>query len=78
ISGLQDVTVVQATGVTSATFAYTPELCSAAFADAVDARLINIAAPSIVSAPDVRNILFREPLIESQFEALIEVCSPTA
>ncbi|EJC70580.1 dihydroxyacetone kinase [Rhizobium leguminosarum bv. viciae WSM1455] len=70
ISGLQDVTVVQATGGTSATFAYTPELCAAAFADAVDARLINIAAPAIVSAPEVRNILLREPLIETQFEAL--------
>src|SRR6185369_10278804 len=31
ISGLQDMTIVQATGGTSATFAYTPELCAAAF-----------------------------------------------
>jgi len=70
IPGLQDMTVVQATGGTSATFAYTPELCAAAFADAVDAKLINIAAPAIVSSPAVRDVLLREPLIDGQFEAL--------
>ncbi|MBB3458448.1 dihydroxyacetone kinase-like protein [Rhizobium sp. BK313] len=70
IAGLQDMTVVQATGGTSATFGYTPELCAAAFAGAVDAKLINIAAPAIVSASEVRDILLREPLIESQFAAL--------
>ncbi len=70
IPGLQDMTVVQATGGTSATFAYTPELCAAAFADAVDGRLINIAAPAIVSSAEVRDLLMREPLIDRQFEAL--------
>lgn len=70
IAGLQDMTVVQATGGTSATFGYTPELCAAAFADAVDGKLINIAAPAIVSAPEVRDVLLHEPLIESQFAAL--------
>ncbi|AYG63279.1 bifunctional sugar-binding transcriptional regulator/dihydroxyacetone kinase subunit DhaK [Rhizobium jaguaris] len=70
ITGLQDMTVVQATGGTSATFSYTPELCAAAFAGAVNAKLINIAAPAIVSAPEVRDVLLREPLIESQFSAL--------
>jgi dihydroxyacetone kinase-like protein len=70
VAGLQDVTVVQATGGTSATFAYTPELCAAAFANATGAKLINIAAPAIVSVPQVRDILLREPLIESQFAAL--------
>ncbi|WP_082930603.1 bifunctional sugar-binding transcriptional regulator/dihydroxyacetone kinase subunit DhaK [Rhizobium bangladeshense] len=70
IHGLQDMTVVQATGGTSATFDYTPELCAAAFADAVDARLINIASPAIVSSATVRDMLLREPLIDRQFEAL--------
>lgn len=70
ISGLQDMTIVQATGGTSATFAYTPELCAAAFADAVDGRLINISAPAIVSSAELRNMLMREPLIDQQFEAL--------
>lgn len=70
IHGLQDMTVVQATGGTSATFGYTPELCAAAFAGAVDARLINIASPAIVSSAAVRDMLLREPLIDRQFEAL--------
>ncbi|WP_416068405.1 bifunctional sugar-binding transcriptional regulator/dihydroxyacetone kinase subunit DhaK [Rhizobium sp. ZK1] len=70
IPGLQDMTVVQATGGTSATFAYTPELCAAAFADAVDAKLVNIAAPAIVSSSAVRDVFLREPLIDGQFEAL--------
>lgn len=70
IRKLQDMTVVQATGGTSATFPYTPELCAAVFADAMDAKLINVTAPAIVSSAEVRNILLREPLIESQFAAL--------
>ncbi|WP_195909675.1 bifunctional sugar-binding transcriptional regulator/dihydroxyacetone kinase subunit DhaK [Rhizobium tubonense] len=70
VPGLQDVTVVQATGGTRASFGYTPELCAAAIAGAVNGKLINISAPAIVSAPDIRDMLLRETLIESQFEAL--------
>jgi phosphoenolpyruvate---glycerone phosphotransferase subunit DhaK len=70
IHGLQDMTVVQATGGTSATFGYTPELCAAAFADAADARLISIASPAIVTSAAVRDMFLREPLIDRQFEAL--------
>jgi dihydroxyacetone kinase-like protein len=70
IPGLQDVTVVQATGGTTATFPYTPELCAAALARSVDARLINITAPAIVSSRDVRDLMLREPLIDGQFAAL--------
>lgn len=70
ISGLQDVTVVQATGGTRANFAYTPELCAAAAARAVRGRLINITAPAIVSSAGVRAALLGEPLIEEQFAAL--------
>jgi dihydroxyacetone kinase-like protein len=70
VPGLQDVTVVQATGGTSANFAYTPELCASAVAAAVNAKLINITAPAVVSTAEVRDILLRETLIESQFNAL--------
>ena len=70
VPGLQDVTVVQATGGTRASFAYTPELCAAAIANAVDGKLINITAPAVVSTAEVRDMLLREPLIESQFAAL--------
>ncbi len=69
-TGLQDVTVVQATGGTRASFAYTPELCAASIADAVGARLINISAPAIVTSPEMRDLLLREPLIENQFQTL--------
>ena len=68
--GLQDVTVVQATGGTRATFAYTPELCASSIAEAVGGRLINISAPAIVTNPEVRDLLLREPLIEGQFDIL--------
>jgi dihydroxyacetone kinase-like protein len=70
VPGLQDVTVVQATGGTRASFAYTPELCAAAIAGAVNGRLVNISAPAIVSAGDIRDMLLRETLIEGQFQAL--------
>lgn len=70
VAGLQDVTVVQATGGTRASFPYTPELCAAALANAVNGKLINISAPAIVSAPAVRDAFLHEPLIESQFGAL--------
>lgn len=70
VPNLQDVTIVQATGGTRARFAYTPELCAAAFANAVGGRLINITAPAIVSTTEVRDILLREPLIEDQFSIL--------
>jgi len=70
VPGLQDVTVVQATGGTRASFAYTPELCAAALANAVNGKLINISAPAIVSANAVREAFMQEPLIESQFGAL--------
>jgi dihydroxyacetone kinase-like protein len=70
IPGLQDVTIVQATGGTTATFPYTPELCATAIGRSVNARLINITAPAIVSSRDIRDLMLREPLIEGQFAAL--------
>ncbi len=70
ISNLQDVTIVQATGGTRASFAYTPELCAAAMARATNAHLINITAPSTVSSAEVRSALLGEPIIAEQFQAL--------
>lgn len=71
VRDLQDVTVVQATGGTRATFAYTPELCAAAVAEAVNGRLIGISAPAIVSTSAVRDALLQEPLISDQFQHLV-------
>lgn len=70
IPGLQDVTVIQGTGGTRAVFAYTPELCAAALADAIGGRLINLSAPAIVSSNTVRDALLEEPLIASQLDVL--------
>ena len=70
VHDLQDVTVVQATGGTRASFPYTPELCAAAVAGAVNGRLIGISAPAIVSTSDIRDALLHEPLIDSQFRQL--------
>ncbi|WP_081175078.1 bifunctional sugar-binding transcriptional regulator/dihydroxyacetone kinase subunit DhaK [Rhizobium rhizosphaerae] len=67
---LQDVTVVQATGGTRADIAYTPELCAAALARALGARLVHLAAPAIVSSPALRAGLMAEPLIADQFATL--------
>ncbi len=70
VSNLQDMTVVQATGGTRATFSYTPELCASAVATAVGAKLVNITAPAIVSSVEVRTALLQEPLLEEQFAVL--------
>jgi dihydroxyacetone kinase-like protein len=67
---LQDVTVIQATGGTTASFAYTPELTAAAVARAISARCVNITAPAIVASPDMHRMLLDEPLIREQFSTL--------
>ncbi len=72
VSNLQDVTVVQATGGTRSGFAYTPELCAAVMARATGGRLVNIAAPAIVSSPEIRAALLEESVIAEQFEALAQ------
>ncbi|QRM57973.1 bifunctional sugar-binding transcriptional regulator/dihydroxyacetone kinase subunit DhaK [Sinorhizobium sp. BG8] len=69
-SDLQDVTVVQATGGTRASFPYTPELCASAMAQATGARLINLTAPAIVASATVQKAFLQEALIEEQFAAL--------
>ncbi|MEA3536709.1 bifunctional sugar-binding transcriptional regulator/dihydroxyacetone kinase subunit DhaK [Rhizobium sp. CC-YZS058] len=72
MKALQDVTVVQATGGTTARFAYTPELTAAAVAQAIGARCVNITAPAIVSSPEIHGLLLDEPLIREQFETLAQ------
>lgn len=70
IGSLQDMTVVQATGGTTATFSYTPELSAAAIARSVSARCVNITAPAVVKSPAMREMLLDEPLLREQFETL--------
>ncbi len=69
-TSLQDITVVQATGGTRASFAYTPELCTAAVARATGGRMISLTAPALVADPLIQAAFLRETLIEEQFLAL--------
>lgn len=70
IASLQDMTVVQATGGTTASFAYTPELCASAVARAISARCVNITAPAVVKSPELLHMLLDEPLVQEQFATL--------
>lgn len=70
--GLQDVRVVQATGGTTATIPWTPETCASRLAKALNARTIPISAPAIVSSPEIRAMLLREPVLAEQLAVLAE------
>ncbi len=73
IPPLQDMTVVQATGSMQATFPYTPDLVTAAFAKALSARSINISAPAIVGSPELARALMSEPLIAGELATFSQV-----
>ena len=70
IGSLQDMTVVQATGGTTASFAYTPELTASAVAQSISARCVNITAPAIVASAQMQRMLLDEPLLKEQFATL--------
>ncbi|MDP9631057.1 UNVERIFIED_ORG: dihydroxyacetone kinase-like protein [Ensifer adhaerens] len=72
VHALQDATVVQATGGTTAAFSYTPELCAASIARAISARCVGITAPAIVKSPELRQMLLDEPLLQEQFATLAQ------
>ncbi len=67
---LQDVSVIQACGGTSATFDYTPEACAARLAASLGANCVNLTAPAIVSSAEIRDILMSEPVLLRQFGML--------
>ena len=67
---LQDVSVIQATGGLTADFGYTPEACASRLAASLDARCINLTVPALVSTPDIRDMLLREPVVARQLSAL--------
>lgn len=70
LPSLHDMTVVQATGSTPATFPYTPTLCALAFAQALSARCVNISAPAIVGSAELARTLMEERLVAGEFAAL--------
>ncbi|PRY84039.1 bifunctional sugar-binding transcriptional regulator/dihydroxyacetone kinase subunit DhaK [Donghicola tyrosinivorans] len=65
-SSYSDVTVVQATGGTTAAITYTPEACATRLADRLKANFIPLSAPAIVSSGQARQILETEPVIAEQ------------
>jgi len=69
-AGLKDVRVIQATGGTTAKIPWTPEACATRLAENLGARCIPLSAPAIVSAPEMRDLLLREPVLAEQIEAL--------
>ncbi len=70
--GLADLRVVQATGGTTARIPWTPEACASRLAEALTARCIPLSAPAIVSSPEMREMLLREPVLAEQMAILAE------
>ena len=73
LSNLKDVRVVQATGSTSAHVPYAPAACATKMATAINAECIPLSAPAIVSSPELRAVLTREPLVREQLDCLDEL-----
>ncbi len=73
IPPLQDMTVVQATGSMQATFPYTPDLVTSAFATALSAKSVNISAPAIVGSPELARALMGESLIADELAAFSQI-----
>ena len=71
ISGLQDVTVVQASGGAIAKSFSSPALCASTIASAVNATCVGLSAPAIASTAEARAIMAAEPLVAEQFEILL-------
>ena len=71
ISGLQDVTVVQASGGAIAKNRWSPARCASTIAAASNATCVNLSAPAIASTGEARSIMAAEPLIAEQFEILL-------
>ena len=71
ISGLQDVTVVQASGGAIAKNRWSPARCASTIAAAINATCVNLSAPAIVSSGEARATIAAEPLIAEQFEILL-------
>lgn len=65
-ANLVNITVVQSAGGTTAAINYTPEACATRLAERLNASFIPISAPAIVSSPQAKQILEREPVIAEQ------------
>lgn len=73
---LPGATVAQVTGSSIATYDFSPELCTSNIAVKVNGRSVNLHAPGIVSSPEVKTLLMREPILEQHFR-LLRSCTMT-
>lgn len=70
LPGLQDVTILQATGGTPSIIDCTPQKCASTFAEAIGARCESILAPLMVSSPEVQRMFEQEGVLKDQLAAL--------
>ncbi|MFB2551984.1 bifunctional sugar-binding transcriptional regulator/dihydroxyacetone kinase subunit DhaK [Ensifer soli] len=69
-AGLQDVTVLQATGGMAAGLLSTPQHCAWTYAEALGGTCENILAPLLVSSPAMRRMLEEETVLRRQLDQL--------
>jgi dihydroxyacetone kinase-like protein len=73
-SAVANVSVVQIVGSMLATYELSPELCTSNIAARIGARCVNLHAPALISSPEVRELILREPAIVEQLR-LIHACT---
>ncbi len=73
-SAIPNVSVVQIVGSMLATYELSPELCTTNIAARIGARCVNLHAPALISKPEVRTLILKEPAIVEQLK-LIAACT---
>jgi DNA-binding transcriptional regulator LsrR (DeoR family) len=73
-SAVNDLSVVQIAGSMLATYELSPELCTSNIAARIGARCVNLHAPALISRPEVRDLILREPAICEQLR-IIHACN---
>ncbi len=71
VTGLQDVTVVQAIGGAIARNPASPSQCASTIASAVNATCVNLSAPAVASSVAARSVMIAEPLVAEQMSILL-------
>ncbi len=74
LSDVSNVSVVQIAGSMLATYELSPELCTSNIAARIGARCVNLHAPALISRPEVRELILREPAIVEQLR-IIAACT---
>ncbi len=67
---LPELSVVQVTGSFVGTYEMSAELCTSNIANRLGARCVYIHAPGVVSHPEVRTMIMREPTLREEFRIL--------